>query len=68
MGGTPSFKAHNAKALIQLWEQIFRYASVNDHTKEMEIYSSLTALLTNLLNEGKAANAASYSSHNAHNL
>lgn len=68
MGGTPSFKAHNVETLVQLWEQIFQYASINDHTQDMEIYSSLTALLTILLNEGKSNSAASYSADNARNL
>lgn len=68
LGGTPSFKTHNTESIMQLWNQIFHFASFNDHTKDMEIYSSLVSLLTLLLNEGKTTNAPGYSAHNAQNL
>lgn len=68
LGGTPSFKAYNAELSLQLWEQIFRYASSTAHIKDMEIYHCLVGLLSSLLGECENMNAVSYSIHSDHNL
>lgn len=68
LGGTPSFKSHNVEIYIELWEQLFRYASSNDYMNDMAIYNTLTTLLTTLLSESKSSCINSYSFHNKQNL
>lgn len=68
LGGLPCFRSHNAEILIQLWEQLFHYASSHTNMKEIEIFSILTALLTALLNENRTTNPSFYSVQSKHNL
>lgn len=67
-GGTPVFKAISTEAFLQLWEQLFRQASSTTLTAELEIYSSLTSLISALLSESENINDISYSAYSDHSL
>lgn len=67
-GGAPSFQAYNLDPFLQLWKQIFQFASSSAHIMDMEIYSSLVSLLSTLLNECGNINTISHSIHSDCNL
>lgn len=67
-GEKPVFRSNNVEVFLQLWEQILHCANTTTLTAEMEIYSSLTALVSALLHEHENLNAISYSEHSNQNL